>query len=106
MKQQGPQMPQPATKSSPQPEWMNLLLFLTVSLLILYWFNVLTAPVIKVLPYSEFKQEVQQDRVAKVSLRGDELTGEFKDSAGGERTAGTNRHSRKPSAGLRRFCLP
>ena len=88
MKQQGPQMPQPTTKSSPQPEWMNLLLFLTVSLLILYWFNVLTAPVIKVLPYSEFKQEVQQDRVAKVSLRGDELTGEFKDSAGGGKDGG------------------
>jgi len=105
MKQQGPQMPQPATKSSPQPEWMNLLLFLTVSLLILYWFNVLTAPVIKVLPYSEFKQEVQQDRVAKVSLRGDELTGEFKDSAGVEKNGG-DKQAQPETTGRFKTVLP
>jgi len=105
MKQQGPQMPQPTTKSSPQPEWMNLLLFLTVSLLILYWFNVLTAPVIKVLPYSEFKQEVQQDRVAKVSLRGDELTGEFKDSAGVEKNGG-DKQAQPETTGRFKTVLP
>ncbi|MCK9294518.1 MAG: ATP-dependent zinc metalloprotease FtsH [Desulfobulbaceae bacterium] len=104
MKQQGPQMPQPTTKSS-QPEWMNLLLFLTVSLLILYWFNVLTAPEIKVLPYSEFKQEVQQDRVAKVSLRGDELTGEFKAPAGGGK-AGGDKQAQPETTGRFKTVLP
>ncbi|MEW6519093.1 MAG: ATP-dependent zinc metalloprotease FtsH [Thermodesulfobacteriota bacterium] len=84
---------------------MNLLLFMTVSLLILYWFNVFFGPQIREIPYSEFKQEVRQDRVAKVSLRGDEVTGELRVPAEGG-ASGQEKQARSGFAGRFKTVLP
>jgi cell division protease FtsH len=65
----------------PQPEpplnWRYALWMGLVALFFMYWFNVATRQVEEELTYTEFKQILRQGYVAKVTLKGQEITGTY-----------------------------
>jgi len=73
--------------------WPTVLLFLAIWLLVSYYFRGAYAPQQQELPYTEFKQNVTQDRVEEVTLEGNTIRGEMR-PAQQEETAGKNDEQR------------
>jgi len=70
------------------PHWTRFIWFLLIGLLVANAFRMFaTADSLK-LPYSEFKDKVSQGKVSEITIKGDKLTGRFKEpvmqASGGE----------------------
>ncbi len=72
----------PADNRSPQQppsfEWRNIFIFLAIALVISSWLNLVSAPPSEKIPYTVFKEEVRRGNVAEVTMKGDTISGTFK----------------------------
>ncbi len=69
---------------TPAFDWRWLLWGLVVVLLVVYWQSLTQSPAGISLSYTEFKQAVREDRVAEVTIKGQQVTGKFKETVQGE----------------------
>ena len=72
------------------PNYRNLALWAVIAVLLIALFNLFQAPqqrgVAREVPYSEFIQEVEADRVEAVTITGNRITGTYSDSSQGFQT--------------------
>jgi len=58
--------------------WTQLLFYLLIGILIINIFRIFTPPDYLELSYSDFKNQVDQGKIARVTIKGDNITGNFK----------------------------
>jgi cell division protease FtsH len=78
--------PRPTGTPPMQPlGWWRYLVWLLVLLVFSwYWFGTVPEQKPQSLSYTDFKQKVRGDEVAEVTLKGDQLTGRFRENAAGK----------------------
>jgi cell division protease FtsH len=66
--------------------WKTLIWVLLVWLLLLYFFGGLISPTpaARTISYTEFKQAVKQGHIAEISIKGNEISGEYRQAASAE----------------------
>lgn len=72
---------QPGFQPNPQENWTRLIWFAILLMAVLFVSQAIFAPRQKIIPYSQFKNEVRQDQVAEVTLQGRQVTGQYKSRA-------------------------
>ena len=77
---QKPPKPQPPFPQQPRPFDWRLLLWVVMAVLISSWvFNQQRGGAVTTLAYSEFKQDIRQDKVASITVKGQQVHGRFKE---------------------------
>ena len=71
----GSQPPSQEPRQQLQPHWIWLIL---LGLLAAYWMTADFGPARNEISYTRFKEVVRQDRVAEVTIKGDQVAGQFK----------------------------
>ena len=76
---QKPPKPQPPFPQQPRPFDWRLLLWVVMAVLISSWvFNQQRGGAVTTLAYSEFKQDIRQDKVASITVKGQQVFQTFK----------------------------
>ncbi|MGD8738863.1 MAG: ATP-dependent zinc metalloprotease FtsH [Desulfobacterales bacterium] len=79
--------------------WRTLMWVLLAWLLLLYLFGGLISPtpVARTISYTEFKQAVEQGRIAEVTFKGNEISGKFQQTASGQKKSQKSASDRNTS---------
>ncbi|HEX5483355.1 MAG TPA: ATP-dependent zinc metalloprotease FtsH [Terriglobia bacterium] len=83
----GPERPQPGkNQKSPRPNWAGVVISTVVLALLIYAFSSIfrSSPEQKQIPYSQFKQELSQGKIAKINMHGKQVTGAYKSESKGK----------------------
>jgi cell division protease FtsH len=71
---------QPLPPQQPRPFDWRLLLWIAMVMLISFWvFNQQRGGPVTTLAYSQFKQDIRQDKVASITVKGQQIHGQFKE---------------------------